>query len=99
MRGIEKGGEVWPARTPAAALLGLGSARARERRRRRKGKRSWVPGGDKLEPARVQARWLTRGGARRLPQSSVWAARSTETTVNDFEQILTIQNSEFHIGT
>ena len=34
MRGIEKGGEVWPARTPAAVLLGLSSARPRERRRR-----------------------------------------------------------------
>ena len=36
MRGIEKGGEVWLARTPAAVLLGLSSARARERRRRRR---------------------------------------------------------------
>ena len=100
MRGIEKGAEVWPARTPAAALLGLGSARARERRRRRRGKRSWASGLDKHARTAVERRDGQRvEGSPPATVAGMGGAQHSDTQSTIFERTLTIHISKFHIGT
>ena len=94
VRGIEKGRRVWPARTPAAACSGS----ARLRAPHGQGKRNGEAKSDLAIATAVES--LSGAGSRRLCTPSPWQkTRGTIPSLSVFYQILTVQNSEFHIGT
>ena len=83
-------------------LLGLGSAAcsARARKEERGGK---IGLGDRNGSGELKRRWVSparrRVASPALHAVAVAKTRGTVPSLSVFDQILTVQNSEFHIGT